>query len=665
MLADNTNDITVSQESAQSHQTSSSITQVASNAEDDLSKHHKKKLARSKRGPKRRSERLNLPPIKEDETSASAVIHGYNTDWVNETLGLEKDEAYSERTVGDWMHFLGFDIVLVKKTLYVDGHEREDVVSDRERFGKQLDKLEPKLLTIDDDTLEVQPNPAAEYILISQDEKIHHSNDVQRRYWSDKSFSKLPTKSQGRTIMTSDFLSEVYGFIKYSACDPLVPGERTGSVLDVSADGYYNSERCQVDFQECSEAVEGLTAADGQRLHCAFLTDRSPIHCKFAEDALNARTMNVKPGGRQPKMRDGWFWSNGRRITQTMVFPATHPVYPGLPKGLREVCRERFGAEAISGKRHEDLVGMLSACEDFKNQATILEDQAAERGDVVIFGVKFHPELAPIEAAYRSIAKTLRVSNTSGSSKGFKDRVEGAQDTEDLTIQLIRKHFRSAREYLALYREGKSLDEIEKLRVEKRKHRGAAPGLRVSPTRSRKGKKPQFSLQRSASINESDLAGNKSPKSSPSPRSTAGAGMLENIFRTDKSFVVTLAQCQKTFLPELRWLCGRPETRRTAMAAVRTLLRNFGSLIIATRSAGMETTKANGQVDLSREDRLERCNSCFDQFASIHRLLAAEQHLRHRSSSLPPEVIDTMNELDRFITADNSSSNIDVNPNGR
>lgn len=66
------------------------------------------------------------------------------TEWVNEALGLQKDETYSQRTVGDWMPFLGFDIVLVKKTLYVDGHVRE------ERFGKQLDNLVPKLLTIDD-----------------------------------------------------------------------------------------------------------------------------------------------------------------------------------------------------------------------------------------------------------------------------------------------------------------------------------------------------------------------------------------------------------------------------------------------------------------------------------------------------------------------------------
>ncbi|KAF4647951.1 hypothetical protein FOL47_003934, partial [Perkinsus chesapeaki] len=264
--------------------------------------------------------------------------------------------------------------------------------------------------------------------------------------------------SQGRTVMTSDFLSEIHGFIKYSKSDPLVPGERTGCVLDVTADG---------------EAVAGLSRENGKRLHCAFLTDRSPIHCKYPEDALNARQMNVKP--------------DENKIMQKMVFPSTHPDYPGLPKGLREVCRERFGESWVSGKRHEELVDALMACDDFKSQRTVLEEQALARGDLVIFGVKFHPELAPIEAAYRSIAKSLRISNTSGSSKGFVERVEKAQECEDLTLDLIRKHFRSAREYLALYREGRSMDEIEKLRGEKRKHRGAAPALRMSPERSQKG----------------------------------------------------------------------------------------------------------------------------------------------------------------------------------
>ena len=58
--------------------------------------------------------------------------------------------------------------------------------------------------------------------------------------------------------------------------------------------------------------------------------------------------MNVNPGGKQPKMRPGWFVRNGLRFKQHMVFEGGP--YEGQPKGLRQVCKERFGAEAITGK---------------------------------------------------------------------------------------------------------------------------------------------------------------------------------------------------------------------------------------------------------------------------------------------------------------------------
>ncbi|KAF4712298.1 hypothetical protein FOZ62_013520 [Perkinsus olseni] len=180
-------------------------------------------------------------------------------------------------------------------------------------------------------------------------------------------------------------------------------------------------------------------------------------------------------------MRDGWYMKRGRRVEQRMVFPNDHPVYAGQPKGLRQVVMERFGGEAVKGKRQEDLVRMLEGCEDFQAQTTLLEEQALQRGDRVIFGVKFHPELAPIEAAYRSIAKSLRISNTTGSSAGFKERVEAANDTADLTLTRIRKYFRSSREYLRHYVEGKSMAEIESLRKERRKHRGASPSVPQGP----------------------------------------------------------------------------------------------------------------------------------------------------------------------------------------
>ena len=67
----------------------------------------------------------------------------------------------------------------------------------------------------------------------------------------------------------------------------------------------------------------------------------------MAEDSLNARRMNVNPGGKQPMMRPGWYVKNGFKFTQHMVF--TGGPHKGLQKGLRAVCEERFGLESVQG----------------------------------------------------------------------------------------------------------------------------------------------------------------------------------------------------------------------------------------------------------------------------------------------------------------------------
>ena len=68
----------------------------------------------------------------------------------------------------------------------------------------------------------------------------------------------------------------------------------------------------------------------------------------FADDALNANSMNVNPSGRQPLMRPGWYVRAGVRFRQSMVFEGGP--YEGEAKGLREVCLERFGGDSIKGK---------------------------------------------------------------------------------------------------------------------------------------------------------------------------------------------------------------------------------------------------------------------------------------------------------------------------
>ena len=51
--------------------------------------------------------------------------------------------------------------------------------------------------------------------------------------------------------------------------------------------------------------------------------------------------MNLGPGGAQRKLRDGWYISNGQRISQPLVYSADHDKHPGKAKGVVAVLKER------------------------------------------------------------------------------------------------------------------------------------------------------------------------------------------------------------------------------------------------------------------------------------------------------------------------------------
>jgi hypothetical protein len=40
--------------------------------------------------------------------------------------------------------------------------------------------------------------------------------------------------------------------------------------------------------------------------------------------------MNLRPGGKQARLRDGWFMCGDQKITQQMNFPSDHPEYPDM-----------------------------------------------------------------------------------------------------------------------------------------------------------------------------------------------------------------------------------------------------------------------------------------------------------------------------------------------
>ena len=87
------------------------------------------------------------------------------------------------------------------------------------------------------------------------------------RAWGDETMAQLPVKGDGRTVMTSDFVTVIDGIVKYNDAvwdnikdDPPVKLEtekvgeerarRAGVILDTSKDGYYTTDLCIPDFEK-------------------------------------------------------------------------------------------------------------------------------------------------------------------------------------------------------------------------------------------------------------------------------------------------------------------------------------------------------------------------------------------------------------------------------
>ena len=117
------------------------------------------------------------------------------------------------------------------------------------------------------------------------------------RYWDDGTLSVLKQKSLGQAIMVSDFIDE-------ATSDYLQHDDKMARLLlETNSDGYFDSDKLIFQVERAIDIFESRHP-DAQAL---FLFDNAPSHKKCAEDALNADKMNVRPGGKQPLLRDTIF----------------------------------------------------------------------------------------------------------------------------------------------------------------------------------------------------------------------------------------------------------------------------------------------------------------------------------------------------------------------
>ncbi|EPS97533.1 hypothetical protein FOMPIDRAFT_1031940 [Fomitopsis schrenkii] len=160
-------------------------------------------------------------------------------------------------------------------------------------------------------------------------------NDGVKKSWVLEGEFALKKKGQGRGIHQSDVICSTVGWLA-EASQSMDYGK--------NYDGYWNGALFVKQLQE--KIIPAFERAHGPGYQALIMVDNSQGHSAYAEDALLASRMNLRSGGKQARLRDGWFVQDGKHITQQMNFPPDHPKTPGVQKVkryLREHCDYTFG----------------------------------------------------------------------------------------------------------------------------------------------------------------------------------------------------------------------------------------------------------------------------------------------------------------------------------
>jgi hypothetical protein len=351
-----------------------------------------------------------------------------------------------------------------KKDVYIDGHERDDVVEYRKSFCSTWIALSERMASYSGEYMATVDSPAThEVVWVTHDESIFYANDDGGMVWTNAAYPDLAKKGRGRSIMVSEFLCPCHGRL-------YMPGDEGKTFVTETLhvgkaqEGYWTSEH--VVRQVSLKALPAFAA-----LHpgctALFTFDQSTNHAAYAVDALRAASMNLNPGGKQPKLQDGWYTVGSSRVAQAMSYLDDHPVpaLQGLPKGIKAVLTERGLWKAsmqLTCGATVDLPPpplLLDCCArhclasqpDFRSQKSILEDTIVAGGHMCIFFPKYHCELNPIESFWGA-AKRYARSNCDYSWDGLVQCVPRSLDSVPLVS--IRKFFRRCSHFIQAYSYG-------------------------------------------------------------------------------------------------------------------------------------------------------------------------------------------------------------------
>jgi hypothetical protein len=307
---------------------------------------------------------------------------------------------------------------------------------------------------------------------VVQDETTNHTNDCNyTRYIEDGQPGMPKSKSLGKAIMSSVFISEIDGVLmsltKNSNGEPILSVE----FLEFGGDTYWNSDRMLAQLRIVVKIRQELYP--WARVIWRF--DHSTNHKANADDTPKPHTMNINPGGVQPKQRDIGLVTDlcklsgmKQQLTWPEDLPGTDPNYNyrGEAKGLKQVILERYGQEKVDGcykaakaddvKSHDAKYHMVQCLKndlDFVYAPTLIHDliTGLVPDDKCRFYVKFHCELSPIQGNFRECKRYTRgypCSNIDGLRRRVRQMIDA------VCLDTIRRNFFHCRRWEQAARQG-------------------------------------------------------------------------------------------------------------------------------------------------------------------------------------------------------------------